>query len=202
MKKRSASFGLVACLALAGCAGSWATDYEASLDPAVTKTWRVTDVAVTVPENLTTTEENTLAPNADIVWHGEAPGDRKSQVAALIDDAITESALELDGASPVRFEVTVVRFHAVTPAAVARAPQAVHNIAYEISVVDEASGEPVVGPVPIRADLEAYVGAGAIMAAQEGATQKVRIQKHIVETTRGWLGIGQDQRRQFSGLGR
>ena len=83
-----------------------------------------------------------------------------------------------------------------------RAPAAVHNIKYVAQVFDAETGEPLTEPESIAADLEAFVGASAVTAALEGNTQRVRIVNHLARVNRGWLGIGPDQRRTFSGLGR
>jgi hypothetical protein len=53
-------------------------------DPQVSKGWRVSSVEVSVPQALTVSDVNTFIPNADIVWHGDNPGDRKQQVAKVI----------------------------------------------------------------------------------------------------------------------
>ena len=37
---------------LSGC-GRWQVDYDAGLDPAVTRTWKLADVNVSVPASLT-----------------------------------------------------------------------------------------------------------------------------------------------------
>lgn len=193
---------IAAVLLLAGCSGSWQTSYDSPLDPTVTRSWRVDSVTVTVPDELTTTEDNSYAPNADIVWHGEAFGDRKAQVAKIVDDAITAGSDELRGTRRVSFAVTLQEFHALTPKARAQAPSAVHNIAYFIQVLDANTGEAITEPEFIRADLEAFVGEAAFFAAAEGQTQIVRITDHLVDVTRGWLGIGPDPRRTFSSAGR
>lgn len=193
---------VAAVLLLAGCSGSWQTNYDAPLDPTVTRSWNVDRVSVSVPDELTTTEDNTFAPNADIVWHGEEFGDRRAQVAAILTQGITVGSSTLRGARDVAFLVTLEQFHAVTPKARAQAPSAVHNIAYIIQVVDEKTGEPLTEPERIQADLEAYVGEAAIFARLEGQTQKVRITDHLADVTRGWLGIGPDPRRVFESTGR
>lgn len=189
-------------LLLAGCSGPWQTDYEAPQDPAVTRSWHVHDVAVTVPDELTTTEENSFAPNADIVWHGEPFGDRRAQVAAIVENGIEIGSSGLRGQRGVNILVTLQEFHAVTPKARAQAPSAVHNIAFVMQVVDQRTGEPLTEPELIRADLEAFVGEEAIFAALEGQTQTVRITDHLADVTRGWLGIGPDPRRVFESTGR
>ncbi len=192
----------VAGLALAGCAGTFTTEYETGLSADVTRGWRVQDVQVVAPTSLTVSEANRFAPDADIVWHGDPPGDRRAQVAKILDDGITEGASGLRGSRPVIIGVTVQTFHSLSPLALAEAPSGVHNITYSTRVFDARSGEPLTQTEVITADLEAFTGAAAVVAVQQGETQKVRINRHLSNVTRGWLGIGPDPRRQFSGLGR
>lgn len=195
-------FGGIAAFLLSGCAGNWTVDYEQGLSSEVTKQWRLNNVAVEVPEHLTVSNSNTLAPNADIVWHGEPFGDRKAQVAAIIDEGVSAGASDLNGDQPVTMAVRVATFHAVTPAAIARSPAAVHNIGYVVQIFDSRTREPLTEPQTISADLEAFVGTSAVTAAISGDTQRVRIVRHLEAVTRGWLDLGPDQRREFSGIGR
>ncbi|AZQ66019.1 hypothetical protein EF888_02070 [Silicimonas algicola] len=201
MKRRSAFLGL-ALAVLAGCSGNWQVAYDQGIDPLVSRGWRVADVIVVVPDSLKASESNTYAPSGDIVWHGEPFGDRKAQVAALMKEGILGGARELSGDRPVYITAVVRRFHGVTPAAVARAPGAVHNIDFDLQVIDARTRAPLTETQPVSADLEAHVGAAAITAAIEGETQRVRLVRHIAAVTRGWLGLGPDQRRSFAGFGR
>ncbi|MEL7151251.1 MAG: DUF6778 family protein [Pseudomonadota bacterium] len=191
-----------ACTFLAGCSGQWNVNYEEAVDPALSKSWHVHNVRVTVPETLTVSDDNTYAPNADIVWHGEVGGDRREQVAAILRDGLTEATSSLSGPRGISVRAQLEHFHAVTPAAVARAPAAVHNIAYVIQIFDDQTGEAITPPERIEADLEAFVGSAAITAAIQGQSQRVRIVDHIASVTRGWLGTGPDQRRTFQSIGR
>ena len=201
MDRRTVITGGAAAL-LAGCSGNWQVAYDNTLDPAVTRTWNLRDVIAIVPDELKVSNANTFAPAADIVWHGEPYGDRRAQVAAVIDEGITKGCAELTGPRPVTITASVRRFHGVTPAAVARAPAAVHNIRYVIRVIDAETGVPLTDEQEIQADLEAFVGAAAIASAVNGQTQRTRIVDHIAQVTRGWLGFGPDQRRTFSSVGR
>lgn len=188
-------------LVLGACSSSWETDFDAPLSSEVTKGWRVVDVQVTVPDSLTTSEQNSFAPSYDVVWHGEEFGDRRAQVAQIVKDGVKDGSAKLRGPRPVILQVVVSRFHAVTPKAVARAPGAVHDIRYTIQAFDR-SGKALTPAVVTAADLEAYVGGAAIVAAQNGQTQKSRIRAHLGKVTAGWLGIGPDPRRTFTGVGR
>lgn len=202
MDRRNLLTGGLALFALAGCSGRWTVDYAEGLDPEVTRTWKLSNVVASVPASLTVSNSNTLAPNADIVWHGEPFGDRRAQVASIMDEGITRGASELSGSRPVNLTARIIQFHSVTPAAVARSPGAVHNIKYVMQVTDAATGASLTEEQEISADLEAYVGAAAVTAAINGLTQRRRIIDHIDLVTRGWLGFGQDQRRTFSSIGR
>lgn len=199
---RSASAALAAMLLLSACAGTFETSYAKPPPPEVTRTWRVVDVNVVAPDGLTVSTRNSFAPSADIVWWGDPEGDRRAQVADIVDAGITAGAAGLQGTRPVTIVARLDRFHAVTPMAVSRAPAAVHNITYEMQVFDQATGKALTSPAVIKADLDAFVGAQAIAAAVEGQTQKVRITHHIAAVTRNWLGLGPDPRRRFTGLGR
>lgn len=201
MTLRTLLVSLSACLALAACGNTWTTAYE-PLDPAVSRGWNVVSADVNVPERLTTTENNSFAPNADVVWHGEPLGDRKKQVAALMGQSIMRGAAGLRGSKRVRIAVELIHFHSLTPKARARAPSAVHNISYYAQVVDARTGKPLSERVLIEADLPALTGGAAARAVEQGQTQKVRITNHLAAVTAGWLGVGPDNRGIFSQAGR
>ena len=201
MHRRNVLLGGAALL-LAACAGKWEVAYDQGLDPGITKTWNVTNVITVASEDLTVSTVNTMAPNADIVWHGDPPGNRRTQVAQILKEGIESGTAELNGPRNVTVSASLRHFHSVTPFAVANAPAAVHNIRYVIQVFDNNTGQPLTEAQTISADLEAFVGASAVTAALQGETQRVRIVRHLGHVTRGWLGTGPDQRRQFSGLGR
>ncbi len=203
MARAARKWALVpALMLLTACGGGWMTDYDEPVGSEVSRAWDVRNVAVVVPDSLTVSNENSLAPNADIVWHGEEFGDRRFQVKQIMETGITAGTGKLNGNRPVQMNVILQEFHAVTPAAVARSPSAVHNITFTLSVIDARTGEVLAEPQLIQADLEAYVGAAAFTAAIEGRTQKARIEAHLARVIEGWLGTGPDQRRSFSSIGR
>ncbi|MEP2029069.1 MAG: DUF6778 family protein [Paracoccaceae bacterium] len=187
---------------LSGCSSTWATDYDAPLDNQTTKNWRITSVEVIVPAELTVSDANVYAPNADIVWHGDVPGDRKQQVAKIVEAGVKRGAAPLRGGRAVTLVVQLQQFHAVTPKSVARAPAAVHNIKYTIQARDARSGAALTNAVQIEANLPANVGQVAVAASTNGQGQKQRTTNHIASVTAGWLGIGPDPRMEFRSLGR
>lgn len=199
---RRAAIVAGACAFLAGCTGQWSVGYENQLSSETTKSWNLNRVRVEIPANLTVSEANSLAPNADIVWHGEQAGNRRTQVGEILREGLHKGAASLNGSRNVDFVATLKRFHAVTPAAVAQSPAGVHNIEYIIQVFDASTGQALTEPEEIEADLEAYVGAAAFTAAINGQTQRVRIVDHIAVVTASWLGTGPDARREFTSIGR
>jgi len=202
MNNRRSFAVALALMLLAGCAGTWEVAYDDPPGNAVTKAWRVVNVVTVVPDLLTVSNDNTFAPDADIVWHGEPFGDRRAQVSAILNEGLTRGTRPLRGERPVAITARIITFHGVTPAAVARAPAAVHNIRFVLSIFDARTGEALVSNETISADLEANVGTAAIAAAINRQTQRERVIEHIAAVTRGWLGFGPDQRREFYSVGR
>ena len=121
---------------------------------------------------------------------------------SIVEDGIRAGSIGLPGDRDVTILARVQHFHAVTPAAIARSPGAVHNVAYRVQVFDSKTAEPLTEAQNIQADLEAFVGDAAIVAEIQGQGQRVRLVDHISKVTAGWLGIGFDQRRVFDSIGR
>ena len=192
---------LAAAMAVSACA-NWKTDYPSTLSEDVTENWHIDAVNIVVADDLTATEDNGFFPDADIVWHGELPGDRHAQVEAILLEAVTAGSASLTGAQHVELDVRLIEFHAVTPRAVASAPEAVHNIQIVMQAHDTFTKEIIAGPDLVVAQFEALTGAAAAVAAAEGRGQKQRIINHLTQVTAGWLAAGPDVRREFTSLGR
>ena len=190
-------------LPLGACASTYATSFSSGPGADVTQHWHVKAVHVTVPASLTVSEEASLVPQADIVWREDDPfGDRRAQVATLLQKAIAKAACDLHGHQPVTLEVTVTRFHALTMQAEALLSDAgVHNIQFDISAVDGKTGAVISGPIHITADLPALSGTAMEAARAKGETQKSQISAHVTATIAAWLGTGPDNRGTFTRLG-
>ena len=199
--RRAALFGLTAVL-LSACVGSThQTDYD-PISADVTSAWRLAEVRVNVPKTLTVSEAKSLLPQADIVWREDPLGDRYAQVDAIMTNAITKGAQGLRGARPVIIDVTVSRFHALTFEAELRDQNwGVHNIDFTAQVVDARTGEVLVPATAIRAETPALSGEQMRVARRNGQTQKSMITNHVARTVQGWLGIGPDNRGEFSRQG-
>ncbi len=198
------TLALIAGIGLSACSGErWETSYSNVVDPKVSKHWRVTKVDVRVPDSLTVSEQNSYAPNADIVWREDPLGDRRAQVDKIMTDAVKKGVAPLRGSRRVKLLVTVKTFHALSEKArVMLNNSGVHNIEFFAQVVDARTGKPLTAVEDIKADLEAYVGQKAKVAVSKGQTQKRRITDHVAHVISAWLGHGKDVRKSFKRLGR
>jgi len=150
--------------------------------------WRLAAVRVSVPEDLKVSEANSYYPIADIVWRGDPRGDRRAQVADLLQGAVAEGLRDLQGTRPVVVDVEVRRFHSLTEKT-RYTFGGTHAIHLRMSVRDAATGAVLYGPRRIDASLAAYGGQKAIEAEARGETQKVRITRHVAGLMRAELGI-------------
>lgn len=192
---RPVFLGLAVSLGLSGCASQeWKTAYT-QVDTAQAANWTVSDVTVAVPETLSTTEENSAVPEADIVWHGEPVGDRRAQVAAILTEGIEAGSAGLGGTQPVTISATVTQFHAVTPEGERLirtfTNAGVDDIKYTIQVNDARTGAALTEPQAIEASMPATT-----------ASNRAEIVSHIAAVTQNWLGRGADPRTTFQRFGR
>jgi hypothetical protein len=202
MGKRFLAAAFPAAFLVAGCAGSFSSDYAAAIAPETSRGWRVVDVLAVANDSRTVSEANILVPDADIVWHGEPAGDRREQVAAIVAEGVRDAAAPLDGSRPVEIHIAVDRFHGVTPVAINRSPGGVHDITFRAAVVDRQTREVLVEPVRIDAALIAYTQRMAVMSRLDGVTERQRIVDHVADVAAGWLGTGPDVRGSFVSIGR
>jgi hypothetical protein len=138
----------------------------------------VQSVTVHVPPSLSVSEANTIKPAADIVWHGDAAGDRHAQVAQIMRSALSAGVAGMRKGTPVVLDVTVLRFHAITP----RTRQSIggkHELIYALDVRDAATGA-VLAHVPrVNASVRAAGGAQALAEEAAGLSQKVVISQAL-----------------------
>lgn len=202
--KYFAVFVLLGSAVLSGCStGGWKTDYSDVNNPAISKNWRISNIDVRVPETLTVSEENTFAPNADIVWHGDPFGDRYQQVDNIITQAAKNASAEMRGSRRVNLVIEMQTFHALTDRTRYTLNDAgVHNISFTAQVFDAGTGDQLSPPDHIQADLIGYTGLQALAAEGRGLTQRVRIVDHVTKVIAGWLGQDVDVRGSFARSGR
>jgi hypothetical protein len=155
-------------------------------DPAakVMPDYKVVEVNVTVPETLRVSEANSYLPKGDIVWREDPPGDRYSQVAAIVQDAMNRGTANVQGTVPVIVDVKVEKFHALTEKT-RYSVGGIHSIRFILSIRSAQTGLLLEEPRAVQADMIGYGGDKAIAAERVGQTQKVRITDflaHVIET--------------------
>ncbi len=191
----AAGMMLGAALLLGGCVAPLisGTDFSkgSGASNADVASWSLSDVIVQIPDGMAvSTDGNVRYPPADmLVWYGDPPGDRKAQVATLLADAVRAGAIDaMIGTRPVVMRINIDQFHAMTPKARATNIQlGVHEIRFDIEVIDAASGEILATEADVNADFRAFSGSQAILAEQAGQGQKIRIQTRVSQVIRAWL---------------
>ena len=201
LSRRSALVGISAILLSACVGGTFETAYTpVPADQA--RSWRLSEVRVSVPKSLVVSEAKSLLPTADIVWREDPLGDRYAQVGKIIETAVLRGAQGLRGSRPVIIDITVTRFHALTyEAELSNSDWGVHNVDFTAQVLDARTGAVLVAATNIRAETPAWSGAQMRAARQKGITQKSMITNHVAATVAGWLGLGPDNRGEFSRQG-
>ncbi|MEO0701711.1 MAG: DUF6778 family protein [Pseudomonadota bacterium] len=176
----------LACCAtalIAGCGnfGAIATDV-APLAAAETvsnpRDYSVSQINIMVPETLTVSEAHSYFPRADIVWREDPPGDRRQQIAAVLNTAAERGTAGFDGGREVALNVEVVMFHALTERA-RYSVGGVHDIDLLLSVTDAETGAVIEPPREINAALRGFGGARAVEANLSGEVPKVRLTEHL-----------------------
>lgn len=145
--------------------------------------YTVRGVQVDVPRDLSVSEANSYYPMADIVWRGDPVGDRYSQITAIFQAAAERATATMQGPREAVVSIRLVRFHGVTE----RTRYTVggnHNMVFDLTVLDAATGAVIDGPRRIEADARAAGGQAAIAEEQAGRTQKVVVTEKLVETLR------------------
>ena len=185
--------GLVVLVAAACAPRISSTDFTAGASGASADaaSWRFAGAEVVVdPDMPVHTDEGIRYPSENrLVWWGDPPGDRKAQVETLMEDAVQAGALDaLSGGRDVKVKLFIQQFHAMTPRARATNIQlGVHEIKFDISVVDAATGEVLASEQGVNSDLRAFSGSEAVLAEQAGQGQKIRIQTRVAQVVRAWL---------------
>ena len=180
---------------MSGCFGPKIDEIDYVLGSQVTRAdianWQVGVVEVVIPEdmNVWTDPDVRYPAKSNLVWWGDPPGDRKEQVRTLMADAVRAGALEvLSGTRAVNLRVDILEFHAMTPKARAsELPFGVHEIKFDVTVIDAATGQVIAVEEGVNSDLQAFSGTSAIQAEQVGQGQKIRIQARVAQVIRAWL---------------
>lgn len=142
---------------------------------------------VSVPQTLKVSEAHGYYPAGDIVWRGEPLADRYLQVRRIFDDGIARGLSALNGQIPARLDIEVERFHSVTEKT-RYTIGGVHSIRFKMALRHAQTGEPLMPPRVVKANLKAYGGQKAVEAEREGQTQRVRVVAHLANVIQAELG--------------
>lgn len=145
--------------------------------------YNVQQVRVTVPQELQVSEANAYYPIADIVWRGEAHGDRHAQVRQIFTEAIGFGTSGMKSGPAVIVEAEIVRFHALTEKT-RFTFGGVHSLRFNLTVRDAATGAVIDGPRFVIADIKASGGKKALVEDQAGRTQRVVIIENLSQVIR------------------
>lgn len=183
---------LILALGLSACASYDLTTRNSPADPAgpdsltALSSVQVVETRIVVPRSLQVSEANSYFPTGDIVWRGDAHGDRHAQIEAILKASMAQARADHRGSTPAVVEITLRRFHALTEKA-RYSVGGVHSVRFDLTFRDPRTGAALAPTRTIRADLREYGGTRAIQADQQGLTQKVRITRHLANVLRAEL---------------
>lgn len=145
--------------------------------------YNIVDFTVVVPQSLLVSNADVYLPNADIVWHGDPPGDRRAQVKALFVAGFTRGTANMTQGQAIMVNIEVQRFHALSPRARATVGG---NFAMQfiLTVYDAATGAILDGPRMVRADTPASGGVRALREESQGMTQTTVIEARLEQEFR------------------
>lgn len=155
--------------------------------PTTTARYNIVNYAITVPKSLSVSEANLYYPIADIVWRGDAIGDRKDQVGYIFQEGLNRARRSVSDGQAVKAEITVRRFHSITEKT-RYTVGGVHSINFDLVLRDAQTGA-VLLERPVKADLKAFGGRRAINADRQGLTMKERIHRHLERVIRAELTL-------------
>lgn len=151
-----------------------------------TAAYAVQDVVVTVPSDLRASEANVYYPLADIVWRGDASGNRHEQVRDIIRTAATQATAGMTTGPAAVVDITLNRFHSVTEKT-RYSVGGVHSINYTLTVRDAQTGAVLDGPRVVIANAPAVGGVRALAEDQAGRTMKQVITERLIASLRAEL---------------
>lgn len=145
--------------------------------------WTVAQINVNVPQTLSVSEANSFKPRADIVWREDPLGNRHQQVADVMMHPLQELLPMLQGEREVIVQLDVEEFHAQTQR-VRYSFGGDHEIQFQFTVFDAATGAPILGPEPRDLTFRALGGQEAVDSEARGIGQRERIQARLRDWAR------------------
>ena len=150
------------------------SDQRADPKPVMLRSYDLTDLRFSARQGLVVSEENSLYPQADVVWRGDPRGPRLAQIGAMFQEAARRNQTVLNGSQPVIAEVVLVRFHGVTERT-RGSVGGVYNVIFELSVRDARTGAVIEPPRRVVGNLSAPGGSRGRALDAAGQTEKVRV---------------------------
>ena len=154
--------------------------------PVIARSYTLTGLNFAATDGLVVSEANRYYPQADIVWRGDAPGDRVAQIGAMFQAAATRNRGVLTGNTRVVADIQLIRFHGVTERT-RGSIGGVYNIIFMMTVRDARTGAVIEPPRRIVADLPAPGGSAARDLEARGRTEKVEVTDFLTATLRNEL---------------
>lgn len=180
MKPHRVIVALLALFVLTACQTTTGVSRSQPVEVFDLPSMRVVGLNVVVPRTLKVSEENSIKPRADIVWHGDPFGDRYEQVQKVVEGGLKNGVESIQGDMPVVVNVEVIRFHALTDRT-RYSIGGVHEIEFFLTVTNATTGDVIVPTHLVDASFAGLGGETAIVAERAGNTQTVRISGHLAE---------------------
>lgn len=147
----------------------------------VLRSYEVQDVRIVVPQDLTVSEANSIKPRADIVWRGDAMGDRHEQLRVLFEEAASLGAERLDGQIPVVVDLQLTKFHGLTQRTRYNFGGD-YDVHFILTVRHALTGEVIEGPRMVEAVLDNPSGDQVVAMEQRGVTERLFVSSFLVAT--------------------
>ncbi len=193
---------LVIALGLSGCVRT-NTLFPDPLREDLTYNWQIVSVEANASRDLTTTDANSQMPDVDIIWREDGPGDVYLQVEVILEEAMAQAVSQMQnsvkGNRKVILIADLVQFHSLTERARSNIG-GIHNIDFNLTVVDAVTREVLSGPAYIESDVHAFGGAEAVAAVARGETMRVRIIQRVSDVIATYLGVAGDRAVQSGSI--
>ncbi len=148
--------------------------------------WSLDGVAVRFGPDVARTASGTEF-GSNFVWDGLNGGNRKKQVVAMFRNAAAEvGRAAMTGSQPVRMNITVNYFHALTDSARLWCCGE-HRILADLQVVDAGSGAVLASGENVYLGRVALGGVPGLIAEAAGRDQATRVREGIANGIRAWL---------------
>jgi hypothetical protein len=176
---------IAAALAVSGCSNPSEVSRSAPFAALIpefdtpAEDWSIEALEVVVPPSLSVSEANSIKPRADLVWRGDAYGDRHAQVKELMQSALDPVLRPRAGAAtPVIVSWEITRFHPISELARYTIGGA-HEIEFLLAVRHAETGAVLSGPRAVDVTFRAAGGRQAIEEEARGRTQRVVVTEHL-----------------------